>query len=1256
MNIYRAKFLNFLLICLLLSACTSDESEDEAENSPIQRQTSSTVSITGIVAKGLVNAALVVAHELDENGKPGNELGTSETDEEGHYSIELNADYAGGPVIVEVVNQSQTTMKCDLSEGCGEGIPFGGTYPITSPMTLSTMVAGLEDEDIVNVTAVTTYASEVLLDQLADNGSDGIPITQEITRINAATADSFGLPAGTVLSEMPIVDITNVEALSAASDSTIKYSILGPAMVQVVLEDDASVSIEDAIDTFIADSLSERSNASEPIIADSELEEVFEESLDLIEESYGEEALAIPVLASTSESLQEDIIEVQELVANADTLVTNQNTSANIDVLANDVIPENSVIGISSASAENGVVDFTSNPIKYTPNSDFSGTDTITYTIKDESGKTASSTVSVTVNQVIAPIANEDSLSVDEGSSATIDVLANDTSSNGEALSVINASATNGAVDISAYPIRYTPNSDFHGSDTLSYTIRNESGGMASSSVAITVNPVVDSPVVDPDSDLDGLTDLQEQALGTNPNEADTDNDGLSDGEEVNTHSTSPTNSDSDSDGLSDYDEVLIGANPNATDSDLDGLTDSEEAEIGTNLIDSDSDADGLLDGEEVNIYLTDPLNSDSDSDSHIDSTDNCPTIANDQTDTDLDGIGDACEVVGSIVFTDANLAACVSEQYSNDTLISDVATLSCHYKDINDASGIEHLTELTNLNLAYNNLVTLDVSNNTALTILNVASNDLLALDVSNNTALTYLGAGSNELSAINVSNNTALTSFYASSNNLSTIDVSNNSILSTLNVNDNNLSTIDVSTNNALTRLEVGNNTKLNTGNSLSTLDISNNTALTTLNVRYNDLSMIDVSTHTALTDLDVGGNNLSTIDVTNNLVLTDLNVHNNSLSNLDLTNNSELVYLDVFSSGLSSLNISNNAALDYLDAGSNSFSAVDLSNNTALAYLDISYNHLSTLDLSNNTALTDLNIGANSLGSLDLSANIDLRDLIAPSNVLTTLDVSNNTLLGGLDVSYNNLSSLDVSTNTALVHLHVDNNNLSALNVSNNTELTSLHVESNNLTSLNVSTHSTLEELNVGNNNLSVIDVSNNVALTTLDVAANSLSAIDVSSNIALTTLEVGSNNLLALDISNNTALNLLRAGSAGLSTLDISNNVALTELYVDRNNLSTIDVSNNTALTDLNLYQNSLSSIDVSNNTALTDLVVSFNSLSTLDVSSNTALTLLYAASNNLSTINVDANLNLSTLKLESNPLTAETTTYLDNLDPSISVTY
>ncbi|TAF23807.1 MAG: hypothetical protein EAZ71_12015, partial [Verrucomicrobia bacterium] len=85
------------------------------------------------------------------------------------------------------------------------------------------------------------------------------------------------------------------------------------------------------------------------------------------------------------------------------------------------------------------------------------------------------------------------------------------------------------------------------------------------------------------DQDADGLTNYEEIIVRiTNPNAADTDGDGVKDGQEV-TDGTSPLMADSDGDGLSDGDEKTRATNPLVTDTDGDGYSDSYEVQFSTN-------------------------------------------------------------------------------------------------------------------------------------------------------------------------------------------------------------------------------------------------------------------------------------------------------------------------------------------------------------------------------------------------------------------------------------------------------------------------------------------------------------------------------------------------------------------------------------------------------------------------------------------------------------------------------------------------
>ncbi len=103
----------------------------------------------------------------------------------------------------------------------------------------------------------------------------------------------------------------------------------------------------------------------------------------------------------------------------------------------------------------------------------------------------------VTITQDAAPIANNDSATTDEDTPININVLANDTDSDGDTLSVVAVTqGTNGAVSINPdKTVRYAPALNFFGSDSFTYTIDDGHGGQATASVNVTVNAVNDAPV-----------------------------------------------------------------------------------------------------------------------------------------------------------------------------------------------------------------------------------------------------------------------------------------------------------------------------------------------------------------------------------------------------------------------------------------------------------------------------------------------------------------------------------------------------------------------------------------------------------------------------------------------------------------------------------------------------------------------------------------------------------------------------------------
>ncbi|HSR89492.1 MAG TPA: hypothetical protein VLK22_03845 [Candidatus Udaeobacter sp.] len=117
-------------------------------------------------------------------------------------------------------------------------------------------------------------------------------------------------------------------------------------------------------------------------------------------------------------------------------------------------------------------------------------------------------------------------------------------------------------------------------------TVNNTTSIAASSSPSTSIPAQINNDQIlfgqGVDRDKDGLDDVREKQLGTDPLKSDTDGDGLSDGDEVIIYKTNPLVADTDGDGLSDGDEALIWhSNPLNKDTDGDSYLDGEEIRNG---------------------------------------------------------------------------------------------------------------------------------------------------------------------------------------------------------------------------------------------------------------------------------------------------------------------------------------------------------------------------------------------------------------------------------------------------------------------------------------------------------------------------------------------------------------------------------------------------------------------------------------------------------------------------------------------------
>jgi hypothetical protein len=269
----------------------------------------------------------------------------------------------------------------------------------------------------------------------------------------------------------------------------------------------------------------------------------------------------------------------------------------------------------------------TANALQFLPARNANGEVTVNYTAYDrEFFASALLTIRIRpVNDV--PIATGGEISLFEDSSVAILIDGNDpfNPEDPEGDSVIFVLLTppvHGtlALDSSTRTYRYTPDPNYFGVESLTYTV-GDGLGSTQAKIRLKIDPVPDAPVAAPVADLT----MNEDSVGTQTVSA-TDADG----------------------GTLTY---LLDAAPPVGRFSLDSVTGSVSFTPPTNYVGTVTytwhATDGFFSstGDTVSIVVV-PVNDDDDSDTILDGSDNCPLVSNsDQANLDSDGSGDLCDL-----------------------------------------------------------------------------------------------------------------------------------------------------------------------------------------------------------------------------------------------------------------------------------------------------------------------------------------------------------------------------------------------------------------------------------------------------------------------------------------------------------------------------------------------------------------------------------------------------------------------------------
>ena len=160
------------------------------------------------------------------------------------------------------------------------------------------------------------------------------------------------------------------------------------------------------------------------------------------------------------------------------------------DLLENDSDVDLDSLSVDSfTQPENGTLTFEDGVFTFTPNENWNGETSFDYTIVDGQGGSATGSTTLEIAAVNdGPEASADSADTGYREAVTIDVLDNDSDLDGDSLSIGAVSGlSNGTVQIVDGKIVYTPNDEFSGQETFSYTVTDGNGGSQTATVTVDV-------------------------------------------------------------------------------------------------------------------------------------------------------------------------------------------------------------------------------------------------------------------------------------------------------------------------------------------------------------------------------------------------------------------------------------------------------------------------------------------------------------------------------------------------------------------------------------------------------------------------------------------------------------------------------------------------------------------------------------------------------------------------------------------------
>ena len=187
-------------------------------------------------------------------------------------------------------------------------------------------------------------------------------------------------------------------------------------------------------------------------------------------------------------------------VADAQSKTTSEDSAVAITLTGSDVDGDALTYAVVSNPAH-GTLSGTAPNVTYTPKANYHGSDRFTFKVNDGTVDSAAATVSITVTAApppanTAPVANAQSKSTNEDTAVAITLTGSD--ADGDTLSfAIVSNPTHGTLSGTVPGVTYTPDANYHGSDSFTFKANDGTVDSAAATVSIAIASVNDAPTAE---------------------------------------------------------------------------------------------------------------------------------------------------------------------------------------------------------------------------------------------------------------------------------------------------------------------------------------------------------------------------------------------------------------------------------------------------------------------------------------------------------------------------------------------------------------------------------------------------------------------------------------------------------------------------------------------------------------------------------------------------------------------------------------